>query len=271
MKSTFGTIVLAASLLASTSAMAAGTSIVAADNFEQAAKGTVVGTAGGTGWVSGWQSGLGATAPTVITPVSAMQGSQSLQFTANSNSAAYRDLSTSISGDVLVRFAFQYTGVLGGNDFLGLYFGTANTGNDGPNLGLKANCGAGACPAGQDGFVRLGATSQYLAKSDLVAGQTYVLFGHLYKTNASVTYNNFDAWLNPTDAEMLSLTTPDAQARGASSVASFSTMGFRTANLDDGVTVRVDDISVSAIPEPATIALFGAALLGMGALRRRRA
>lgn len=267
MKIVLGVIALATSLLSS-SAMAVAVSVAAADNFEQAALGTVVGTAGGTGWASGWQSGLGATAPTVVNPVSTMQGNQSLQFSANSNTAAFRNLTTEISGDVLVRFAFQYSGVLGGNDFLGLYFGTANQGNDGPNLGLKANCG-GACAAGQDGFVRLGATSQFLAGSDLVAGQTYVLFGHLYKTSGSATYNNFDAWLNPTDAEMQSLTNPDAQARGASSVASFSTVGFRTANLSDGVTVRVDDFSISAIPEPATIALFGAALLGIGALRRR--
>ena len=268
MKIVLGVIALATSLLTSGSAMAVAVSIAAADNFEQAALGTVVGTTGGTGWASGWQSGLGATAPTVVNPASAMQGNQSLQFSANSNTAAFRNLNTAMSGDVLVRFAFQYSGVLGGNDFLGLYFGTANQGNDGPNLGLKANCG-GTCLGGEDGFVRLGSSSQFMAGSDFVAGQTYVLFGHLYKTSGSVTYNNFDAWLNPTNAEMQSLSNPDARATGASSVASFSTIGFRTANLDNGVTVRVDDVSISAIPEPATIALFGVALLGIGALRRR--
>jgi len=268
MKHVLTVVALAAALSASSSAMAVAVSVAAADNFEQAALGTVIGATGGMGWASGWQSGLGASAPAVVHPVGAMQGNQSLQFSTNSDTAAFRNLTTAISGDVLVRFAFQYSGVLGGNDFLGLYFGTANQGNDGPNLGLKADCG-GACAAGQDGFVRLGSTSQFLAGSDLVAGQTYVLFGHLYKTSGSVTYNNFDAWLNPTDAEMLSLTNPDAQAKGASSVASFSTIGFRTANLNDGVTVRIDDLSLSAIPEPATIALFGVALLGMAGLRRR--
>jgi hypothetical protein len=270
MKTALTIIALAASLFASTSAMAVPFAVAASDNFEQAATGTVVGATGGTGWASGWQSGLTTTAPTVVNPVADMRGNQSLQFASNSNTAAFRNLATPISGDVLVRFEFQYTGVLGGNDFIGFYFGTANEGNDGPNIGLKANCGAGACPAGQDGFVRLNNNAQYLANSDLVAGETYVFFGHLYKTNDSVTYNNFDAWLNPTDAEMLALTTPDAQAKGASSVASFSTIGFRTANLSDGVTVRIDDISISAIPEPTTITLFGAALLGLGALRRRR-
>lgn len=268
MKIALNVLAVAASLLISTSAMAVAVSVVAADNFEQAAVGSVVGSTGGTGWATGWQSGLNGNAPTVVNPVSDMQGNQSLQFSANSNTAAFRNLGAIVSGDVLVRFEFQYSGVLGANDFLGFYFGTANTGNDGPNLGLKANCG-GACAGSQDGFVRLGTTSQFLANSDLVAGQTYVLFGHLYKTSDSVTYNNFDAWLNPTDAEMLALTTPDAQARGASSVASFSSIGFRTANLSDGVTVRVDDISLSAIPEPATITLFGAALLGLAGMRRR--
>ncbi|WP_332877810.1 PEP-CTERM sorting domain-containing protein [Massilia sp. S19_KUP03_FR1] len=270
MKNVLTVVALAASLLGSASAMAAAVSVAAADNFEQAALGSVVGSTGGTGWASGWQSGLGGAAPTVVNPVGDMQGNQSLQFSANSNTAAYRNLNTVISGDVLVRFEFQYSGVLGGNDFLGLYFGTANTGNDGPNLGLKANCGA-SCAGGEDGFIRLGTNSQFLAGSAMVAGQTYVLFGHLYKTGASVTYNNFDAWLNPSDADMLSLTRPDAQARGASSVASFSTIGFRTANLDNSVTIRVDDLSISAIPEPATITLFGAALLGIAGLRRRRA
>ena len=101
-------------------------------------------------------------------------------------------------------------------------------------------------------------------------GVTYVLYGHLYKTAGSTTYINFDASLNPTAAEMIDLTSPDATYSGKTAMGSIGTVGFRSANIGGNVTVRVDDITISAIPEPATIALFGAALLGMGALRRRR-
>jgi hypothetical protein len=233
--------------------MAVATTVVAADNFDGSS----------TGFKSGWTIDQAA-APALVAS-NGIQGGNALQFSSNSNSAATRTLSTAITGDVLIRFEFEYTGVLESNDFLGLWIGDYT----GPNMGLKANCGTNCT---NDAFVRTGGIAgSPLASSDLVAGQTYVMFGHLYKTNGSTVYNAYDAWLNPTDAEMVSLATPDATYFGASSVSSISTIGLRTANIDNGVVVRVDDLSISAIPEPATIALFGAALLGMAGLRRRRA
>jgi hypothetical protein len=252
MKTFITTLAIAASLTLSGSAMAVATTVVASDNFDS----------GSAGWKSAWRVDQ-ASSPALVAS-NGMQGGNALQFSSNSNSAATRSLSTAITGDVLIRFEFSYTGTLETNDFLGLWIGDYT----GPNMGLKANCGNNCT---NDAFVRTGGIAGApLANSELVAGQTYVMFGHLYKTNGSAVYNNYDAWLNPSDAEMLNLTTPDAQYFGASTVSSISTIGFRTANIDNGVSVRVDDLSISAIPEPTTIALFGAALLGMASLRRRR-
>jgi hypothetical protein len=65
--------------------------------------------------------------------------------------------------------------------------------------------------------------------------------GHLYKSAGSTDYNKFDAWINPTALEMNTLSGADASFSANSGIASFNTIGFRTANLDNGVSVRIDE------------------------------
>lgn len=239
---------------------ASATTVVASENFNGAV-GSVKTQTAGTGWATPWQSGL-ATAPSVVQQSA---GDNALQMSADSNNAAYRDLATTMTGDVFVSFAFQYSGALQANDFLALWFGNSN----GPNIGMKANCGDNSCA--NDAFTRtsMNATVAMLADSNLFPNTSYVLFGHLYKANGSINYNRFDAWLNPSYTELTSFVTPDASASGDSGMSSVSTIGFRTANLN-GVTVQVDDLQVSAVPEPGSIALLGASLLAMCGIRRRR-
>ncbi|HEY1615694.1 MAG TPA: PEP-CTERM sorting domain-containing protein [Rhizomicrobium sp.] len=45
---------------------------------------------------------------------------------------------------------------------------------------------------------------------------------------------------------------------------------FSTAALCSNCATAIDELSVSTVPEPGTLAVLGAGLLGLGAIRRRR-
>lgn len=260
---TLTTFVSTALLLAATTASA--TTIVASDNFQSANLGALAGQNSGTGWTSAWQSGLPGTGKPMVVTEGPVAGNKAMQITGNDTNAAIRVLNTSLKGDVFIEFKFEYTGTLGDNDFLGLWFGNYT----GPNIGLKANCGGDTAGCVKDGFVRTTGTSGSYLPGNMQQNTSYTLFGHLYKTAGSVNYNKFDAWIDPTAMEMSSLSGADVSATGNSGVSSFTTVGFRTANLND-VAVRVDDLKISVVPEPGSIALFGLALAGMVSLRRAK-
>ncbi|PIL46728.1 PEP-CTERM sorting domain-containing protein [Massilia eurypsychrophila] len=246
---------------------ASATTLVASDNFQQANLGAVTNQSSGTGWAGNWQSAAtGAATPTVVKQGAPADGNQALQFSANNDNAAFRVLNQSISGDVFIDFMFQYSGnALGDNDFLGLWIGNWN----GPNIGLKGNCGGGTAGCINDAFARTNGGGGPYLPVNMQQNVTYHLYGHLYKTANSMFYNKFDAWINPTALEMSTLVDADVMATGASTISSFNTIGFRSANIDT-ITVRIDDLKVSVVPEPASIALFGLALAGMAGVRRAK-
>jgi hypothetical protein len=189
-------------------------------------------------------------------------------YSTNSDTIATYTLAKAQTGNVLVDFNFSYAGTLGNNDFLGFWFGPAKNASTDPGFGLKANGGDGSTTS--DLFARTGGTAGSFAKnSDVKAGTTYNLMAYLSKTNGSATYDLIQLWVNPTAAEMKSLTGADAFYSGAS-IASFDTVGFRTANIDGNVSVTVSDLTVSAVPEPTTLSLMGLAAAGLGFLRRRK-
>lgn len=246
---------LATSIFASL-ALVAGSAhadiLIAQDNFDTAA----------TGWATQWALATAKNAAPAAIKASA--GSTALVITGNNDNVAVRTLAERQDSDVYVDFTLQYSGILGANDFVGLWFGSSS----GPNIGLKANCGVtSTCTT--DLFVRTsGSGGTYLLQSDLQAGTSYSLSGHLYKSGASQYYDRFDAWFKPTGSDVAAQI---VTAKGNSNVTSFANIGFRSANIDNNVAVTVDNLRVAEVPEPGSVALLGLALAGFAMMRRRRA
>ncbi|MCV2355283.1 PEP-CTERM sorting domain-containing protein [Paucibacter sp. B2R-40] len=208
-------------------------------------------------------SGLGWGNNAWATAAASFQNGQLLLSGTNEN-AATRKLNNSISSAVRVEFDLSFSGVLSSNDFAALWFGNSN----GPNIGLKANCG-GNCS--NDLFVRgSGSAGSFANNFDISNNTVYHLMGLLEKTGKSANYDSFKLWVNPSETERVQLTGADTFSNLTSNLSSFDKIGFRTANLTGNDRVSIDNLNISVVPEPASLALTGLGLALLAFTKRRR-
>ncbi|MEQ8486587.1 MAG: LamG domain-containing protein [Pseudomonadales bacterium] len=229
-----------------------GGGLIAAEDFESYAPGSIQGGSGGSGWGASWQ---GTGVQSVIDSSGArlsyragngervLGGVRALAFTGNDDLAAQRQLDSSRRDrEVYVSMLIRFEGQPDDNDFLGFWFDTADF-TAAPNIGLKANHGDGS--SANDFFARTQANN-HVSQVDLVPGQTYFLVGRLSKPNSGVPtrYDEFQLWVNP--ATLSVEPPPDAVSTGTSGIANFSRVGFRAVNLDAGDRVTVDRLRLGS-------------------------
>jgi len=129
-----------------------------------------------------------------------------------------------------------------------------------------------------------GGTNPWLVQTfDTIPGQLYTLsFAFSPRQGVAdnilnagvVSYEGGAHWLafNSYSASGSGLTGTDWTYYSIGFVADFtsSTLAFQDAGSDDGVGTFIDDVSVAAVPEPATIMLLGLGLIGLTGFGRKK-
>ncbi|QYY36951.1 hypothetical protein [Ruficoccus sp. ZRK36] len=220
----------------------------AADDFESYSLGSIDGYNDGTGWNGAWSAAAGQS----VVDVSGNQltytvnggntlsgGNQSLQLSGTSEYAAYRSLADTQAGTIYISYLMRVDGTtIENNDFASMWLNEPGT-QGGMSTGFKANNGDGG--GTEDFFIRpyLDGTNAGYA-GDVNLGETYLVVAKFDKSAGSSVYDTFSLWINP---DAWDENNPDAIYEMDSNTSIVDMIGYRSANLDNGTTVLIDNLT----------------------------
>ncbi|MBO0696861.1 MAG: hypothetical protein J2P46_00570 [Zavarzinella sp.] len=220
--------------------------------------------------LNGQNGGTGFAGPWTAAAANATVSDGAAKLTGNNDNAASRSLAAAVNSTVYFSFTVQFVGSLDADDFFALWFDSSTSTNHGgvPNVGIRGNGSA-------DFYVRLSQPPNgTFFSQNLVSGETYTIVGRLGKSGgAGSAFDSITLWVNPASeaSGSVTATTP------GTTLTSFNAIGFRTANLDAGDTVFVDNVRlgnsfdsvVTPAPPAVILGAFGGALLLGGHWFRR--
>ncbi len=226
----------------------------AVDDFESYSVGSIAGNNGGTGWAGAWSGAPGqGVVDTSSNPLTytvnggntLTGGNKSLQLTGSTQYAASRDLASPQTGAIYISYLMRVDGTtIQDNDFASMWLNAPGTAasNPGPSTGFKANNGDGA--GTEDFFIRPyhdGNNAGYAG--DVNLGETYLVVAKFEASGANgANYDTFSLWVNPDAWDEFA---PDATYYGESYITQLNTLGFRSANLDNGTSVLIDNFTTT--------------------------